>query len=107
MSGQPKVGAESLFFELAGELRLSILIRLAHNNYRLSKLASEIDATMQEAHRNISRLIDSGLVCKYEEGKFALTPYGKIVVSLIPGYAFLSTQKEDFLEHSLGGLPTK
>ena len=56
MSAQPKIGAESLFFELAGELRLSILNRLTHNSYRLSKLASEIDATMQEAHRNILRL---------------------------------------------------
>ena len=107
MSEQPKVGAESLFYELAGELRLSILVRLTHSNYRLSKLASEIDATMQEAHRNISRLVDSGLVCKYEHGEFALTPYGKIVVSLIPGYAFLSTQQEYFLEHSLGDLPAK
>jgi len=107
MSAQPKIGAESLFFELAGELRLSILIRLTHNSYRLSKLALEIDATMQEAHRNIVRLVDSGLVSKYEEGQFALTPYGKIIVSLIPGYAFLSSQQEYFLEHSLGDLPTK
>jgi predicted transcriptional regulator len=107
MSAQPKIGAESLFFELAGELRLSILIRLTHNSYRLSKLAPEIDATMQEAHRNIVRLVDSGLVSKYEEGQFALTPYGKIIVSLIPGYAFLSSQQEYFLEHSLGDLPTK
>lgn len=107
MSEQPKIGAESLFFELAGELRLSILIRLTHNSYRLTKLASEIDATMQEAHRNITRLVDSGLVSKYDEGEFALTPYGKIIVSLIPGYAFLSSQQEYFLEHSLGDLPSK
>jgi predicted transcriptional regulator len=107
MSEQPRGGAESLFFELAGELRLSILIRLKRKNYRLSKLASEIDATMQEAHRNIARLVDSGLVRKYDDGEFALTPYGKSIVSLIPGYAFLSTQQEYFLEHSLGDLPSK
>jgi predicted transcriptional regulator len=107
MSAQPRVGAESLFFELAGELRLSILIRLTKNSYRLSKLASEIDATMQEANRNVSRLIDSGLVCKYDDGQYALTPYGKIIISLVPGYAFLFSQKEFFLEHSLGDLPSK
>ncbi len=100
-------GAESLFFELAGELRLTILVRLTHNSYRLSKLASEIDATMQETHRNVSRLVESGLVSKYDDGKFALTPYGKIIASLIPGYAFLSSQQEYFLEHSLGNLPSK
>jgi predicted transcriptional regulator len=107
MYNQPKSGAESLFFELAGELRLSILIGLSHKNYRLSRLAAEIDATMQEAHRNITRLIDSGLVFKYNEGEFALTPYGKIVVSLIPGYAFLFSQQEYFLEHSMGDIPVK
>ena len=62
---------------------------------------------MQEAHRNVSRLIDSGLVYKYDDGEFALTAYGKIIVSLIPGYAFLFSQKEYFLEHSLGDLPSK
>jgi predicted transcriptional regulator len=107
MSQQPSVGAESLYFELAGELRLSILIRLKQNNYRLSKLASEIDATMQEAHRNITRLVDFGLVHKYNDGDFALTPYGKIIVSLIPAYVFLSTQQEYFLDHGLGDLPPK
>ena len=107
MSEQPEEGAGSLFFELAGDLRLSMLMKLIQKQYRLSQLATELDATMQEAHRNMTRLIDSGLVMKDSEGDLILTPYGITIVSLIPSYDFLFSQKEYFLEHSLGELPRK
>src|ERR1051325_1630535 len=81
MSGQPEEGAGSLFFELAGDLRLSMLM--------------------------ILRLTDSGLVSKDSEGELILTPYGKIIVSLIPSYDFLFDQRTYFLEHSLDKLPLK
>ena len=55
MSEQPEEGAGSLFFELAGELRLSMLMKLTQKQYRLSQLAVELGATMQEAHRNMTR----------------------------------------------------
>jgi predicted transcriptional regulator len=107
MSEQSEEGAGSLFFELAGDLRLSILMKLTQKQYRLSQLATELDATMQEAHRNMTRLIDSGLVLKDSEGDLILTPYGITIVSLIPSYDFLCNQREYFLEHSLGELPRK
>ncbi|MFB5598823.1 MAG: helix-turn-helix transcriptional regulator [Nitrososphaeraceae archaeon] len=98
---------ESLFFELAGDLRLSMIVKLSHNKYRLSQLATELKATMQEAHRNITRLVDSGLVFKDGEGDLGLTSYGKSIVYLLPGYEFLSTNKQYFLEHSIEELPLK
>jgi predicted transcriptional regulator len=107
MSEQPEEGAGSLFFELAGELRLSMLMKLIQKQYRLSQLAAELGATMQEAHRNMTRLIESGLVLKDSEGDLILTPYGITIVSLIPSYDFLFSQKEYFLEHSLGEQPRK
>ena len=109
MSEQPEEGAGSgsLFFELAGDLRLSMLTKLRQKQYRLSQIAMELDATLQESHRNMIRLIDSGLVSKDSEGDLFLTPYGKTIVSLIPSIDFLFEQKEYFLEHSLGELPLK
>lgn len=98
---------ESLFFELAGDLRLSMIVKLSHNKYRLSQLATELNATMQEAHRNITRLVDSGLVFKDGEGDLGLTSYGKSIVYLLPGYEFLSNNKQYFLEHSIEELPLK
>lgn len=104
---QPAEGVGSLFFELAGDLRLSMLARLNEKDYRLSQLASELDATMQEAHRNMTRLIESGLVSKGREGELVLTAYGKTVVSLVPSYDFLYKNREFFADHSLGDLPVK
>ncbi len=104
---EPNEGVGSLFFELAGDLRLLMLTKLSQKSYRLSQLASELDATMQEAHRNMTRLIEAGLVAKGKDGELMLTAYGKTVVIMIPSYDFLYRNKEFFLDHSLGDLPPK
>lgn len=104
---QPTEGVGSLFFELAGDLRLSMLARLNEKDCRLSQLATELGATMQEAHRNMTRLVASGMVSKGREGELVLTSYGRTVVSLVPSYEFLYRNREFFLEHSLGDLPVR
>src|SRR6185503_11159901 len=104
---EPNEGVGSLFFELAGNLRLSMLTKLSQRSYRLSQLASELDATMQEAHRNMTRLIDSGLVAKDKEGELVLTSYGKTIVMIIPSYDLLYRNRDFFLDHGLGDLPPK
>jgi predicted transcriptional regulator len=104
---QPNEGVGTLFFELAGDLRLSMLTKLSQKNYRLSQLSSELEATMQEAHRNMTRLVDSGLVSKDRDGELVLTAYGRTVVAMIPGYEFLYNNRDFFIDHSLGDLPPK
>jgi predicted transcriptional regulator len=104
---EPNEGVGALFFELAGDLRLSMLSRLDQKPYRLSQLASELEATMQEAHRNMTRLIGSGLVSKGRDGDLVLTAYGRTIVTMIPGYDFLYRNREFFMDHSLGDLPFK
>ena len=105
MSSEPKNGAGPLFFELAGNLRLSVLSKVLDKPYRLSQLATELEATMQETHRNIVRLMEAGLVLKDSEGQHLLTPYGKLVVSILPSFTFLFNQREYFGEHDLSDLP--
>jgi predicted transcriptional regulator len=107
MLGQPNDDFQSVFFELAGDLRLYMLMKLSSKPYRLSQLANDLNATMQESHRNINRLIDSGLVRKTGEGELLLTPYGEIIVSLIPNFNFPFIHKEYFQEHALNSLPLK
>src|SRR6478736_872807 len=107
MLGQTGDDFQSVFFELAGDLRLYILMKLSNKPYRLSQIANDLNATMQESHRNINRLIDSGLVKKTGEGELLLTPYGKIIVSLIPNFNFPFVYKEYFQEHTLINLPLK
>src|SRR5437867_11624178 len=98
---QPNEGVGSLFFELAGDLRLSMLTKMSKKSYRLSQLASELDATMQEAHRNMTRLIDSGLVAKGKQGELMLTAYGRPVVTIVPSYDFRHRDRDLYLDHSL------
>jgi predicted transcriptional regulator len=105
MSSEPENGAGSLFFELAGNLRLSMLSKFRDKSYRLSQLAAELNATMQETHRNVVRLVDAGLLLKDSDGKHMLTPYGKLVVEIIPSLTFLHNHREYFLEHDLSDLP--
>lgn len=93
---EPNEGVGSLFFELAGDLRLLMLTKLNQKSYRLSQLATELNATMQEAHRNMTRLIQAGLVAKGREGELMLTVYGRTVVMLMPSYNFLYRNKEFF-----------
>jgi predicted transcriptional regulator len=82
-------------------------MKLRNRSYRLSQLAEELNATMQETHRNISRLVSSNLVTKGLEGDLILTPYGESIVSLIPSYAFMFRNREYFNDHSFGDLPLK
>jgi predicted transcriptional regulator len=96
-----------IFVELAGELRRQMMIKLNQKGLRLSDLVKELDATMQEAHRNINRLIDIGLIEKDSDGLLSLTTYGKIILKQIPTFAFLTEHKEYFEEHTLGDLPMK
>lgn len=107
MPGQSDDDFQSVFFELAGDLRIYMLMKLSSKHYRLSQLANELNATMQESHRNINRLIDSGLVKKTGDGDLLLTPYGEIIVSLIPNFNFPFKYKEYFQEHMLSNLPLK
>lgn len=98
---------QSIFFELAGDLRIYMLKKLSTKPYRLSQLATDLNATMQESHRNINRLIESGLVKKTGEGELLLTPYGEIIVSLIPNFDFPFKHKAYFQEHTISNLPLK
>lgn len=96
-----------IFIELAGELRRQMVIKLSQESIRLTELAKELNATMQETHRNINRLIEVGLIEKDSEGLLSLTTYGRIMLKQLPTFAFLTEHKEYFTEHTLGDLPMK
>jgi predicted transcriptional regulator len=98
---------EKTFFELASEQRLSILFRLNEKKAKISQLAKDLNITMQEAHRNVNRLQDAGLIEKNPEGIFALTTFGNTIIKQIPTFNYLSKHKEYFSEHVLGELPFK
>lgn len=98
---------EKTFFELASEQRLSIIFRINEKKAKISQLAKDLGITMQEAHRNVNRLQDAGLIEKNPEGVFSLTTFGNTIIKQIPTFNYLSKHKEYFSEHVLGELPIK
>ena len=66
---------EHIFFELASEQRLSILFKLTEHDSKLAELSKDLNVTMQEVHRNLSRLMDAGLIEKDSAGTFSLTTF--------------------------------
>lgn len=98
---------EKTFFELASEQRLAIIFRLNEKSAKISQLAKDLDITMQEAHRNVTRLQEAGLIEKDPEGIFSLTTFGNTITKQIPTFNYLSKHKEYFSEHILGELPIK
>ena len=101
------VSTSTIFFELASEQRLSILFRLNEQSSKLAQLAKDLDVTMQEVHRNLNRLQDSGLIRKDANGQFSLTTFGTTILQQIPTMNFLSRNKEYFSDHYLGDIPMK
>ncbi len=96
-----------VFMELAGESRYAILLKLEEQKWRSAQLAKDLDLTIQETHRNTTRLAGAGLIKKDSDGSFALTPYGRIMVHQLAPFEFLNTYKDYFSEHFPVDLPPK
>lgn len=95
-----------LFLELASETRCSILASLGNRPAKLSTLARELDITVQDVHRNLNRMAESGLV-RRDDGTFRLTEFGKAVTRQVPYFLFMKNHGKFFEGHTLEGLPDK
>jgi len=103
----PYVNAAKDFLELASEQRLNILFGLREKKSKITTMAKELDATVQEVHRNFERLADAGLVAKDNEGYYNLTTYGKTICTQIPDLVFVSKYRKYFEDHDFGDMPQK
>jgi predicted transcriptional regulator len=106
-SPNPFTNIEQTFIELASTQRLSIIFNLNKQSTKLSKLAKDLNVTMQEVHRNVNRLMNSGLIEKDSEGIFSLTTFGTTIIKQIYTFDFLSKNREYFSDHILGEIPMK
>ncbi len=98
---------DDIFVELANPSRNSMLFKLNKNQYKQSQLASELDISIQDSHRQLKRLTSSGFVQKNGKGFLSLTPFGKIIVSQLTSFIFLQKFKGYFMNHDTSNLPSK
>ncbi|HMK32875.1 MAG TPA: transcriptional regulator [Nitrosopumilaceae archaeon] len=98
---------EELFMELASDTRLGILQKLYESDLKLSKIASELDLTIQETHRNMSRLSRLGLVEKSTDNSFTISSFGKLMFNQLAPFDFLLGNENYFKKHTTGDLPQK
>ncbi|MEM4284970.1 MAG: helix-turn-helix domain-containing protein [Candidatus Nitrosocaldus sp.] len=95
-----------LLFELASTSRYAILYELSRKGeVRLGEVAKALNLTMQEAHRNMARLVDAGLVAKNTNGKFMLTEYGMLASRQLDYFRFIARHRDLLRSYTLKGLP--
>jgi predicted transcriptional regulator len=94
-----------LLFELSSEERMAILGRLSEEPLKLSHIGNRLDITVTEASRHLQRLSEAGLIQKDPGGLYRVTPYGGLVLSLVPGLDFASQNRAYFLDHDVTVLP--
>ena len=95
------------FLELSSEQRLYVLFKLLLQKSKISTMAKELGATVQEVHRNVERLTDAGLIKKDKEGYYELTTYGKTICTQTPSLVFLSKNRKYFETHDFGDISMK
>ena len=95
-----------LLFEVSNEDRLRILLRLNESPARASELSRDLDLTIQEIGRHITRLTDVGLTQKDVDGFQHATPYCRYLLDLLTGLEFTVQNREYFSSHLLDSIPT-
>jgi len=94
-----------LLFEVSNEDRLRILLRLEEKAMRVTDISRELDLSIQESSRHVSRLSEVGLARKDVEGFYGLTNFGELMLRHLREIEFTSKHREFFTDHTLARLP--
>ena len=96
-----------LLFELSNDDRLSILFELQKEPMKLSNISKTLDFTPQATSRNLTRLVEVGLIRRNEASEYILTPHGSTSLNLLGPYLFL-TENRDYMDtHLTEKLPSE
>ena len=97
----------NLLFELSNDDRLSILFELQKGPSKISNLSKTLDFTPQATTRNVTRLVEIGLVRRNESSYYVLTPYGATSLDQLDSYIFISENKDYMSTHWTNQLPAE
>lgn len=96
-----------LFWELASELRCSILNELQRQDLKPTQLAKKIGQTIQETHRQCDRLEKVHLIRRQAKGELALTPIGRMTLEQFSYFGFITRNRKYFEDHTTGSMPVQ
>ncbi len=91
---------------LGNDVRLLIFTEAMRDAVKPSEILKKTDITIQALHKQITNLIESGLIQKVD-GKIFLTEFGRSIAGLIPTLTFLIKHEKYFTYHNIGILPTR
>jgi predicted transcriptional regulator len=98
-------GLDKLFFELASESRLGILMELQKCDTRMPEIARKLSLTHTETFRQLQRLSEALLIQKKPEGTYAITQNGKLLLELSRSFEFVSRFRRSLLSRDLERIP--
>ena len=96
-----------LLFEMSNEYRYGILLILSDKAKRITELSRDVELTLTEVRRHVSRLSAAGLIQKNTEGRYHLTEIGRILLIEIQEFDFITRNKGYLNSHTLKDLPTE
>ena len=94
-----------LYSLLASQDRLVLLTEISREPLKLTQLAPKISATAQETSRHLARLKDANLIDKDPDSNYRLTTFARLLMSYLPAFTFLLSNKQYFLNHDITLLP--
>lgn len=93
------------FLELSHSDRLRALFLIEKEKLKLTHISERLNLSMQETSRHLSRLRDANLIRKDVDGFYYLTPFGRIILHLLPSYNFILKNRDYFQDHDPSCLP--
>jgi len=100
-----KMTAINLLSDISSGPRLHILLSIEENPLKASEIAKKNNSSIQALSRHLDKLVESKLVERSSDGKYLISTIGKIALSQIPFFEFLSKNKEYFETHDFTGIP--
>ena len=97
-----------LLFELSGSTRFNILQALASAPLAFTGMRKQVDMTSPEASCQIARLIGEDMIEKRADGTYYIThitPFGRFVLSFLPGIDFVYENRDYFRTHDTAHSP--
>ena len=104
--GRSTMKTNELLFELSHSVRYEIMKALAAEPLKLTKLGELVGANNPEVSRHLDRLREAKMVNKNPDGGYGLTPTGRLVMAMLPGFTFVADNIDWLGQQDLSGLPS-